>query len=80
LPKIWLLNRLWCQEEEQLKWNFLTGNNPLIHKIKNLINLKIIINFIKTRLNEKAKTIEGQEQMPLRAVAYALEVIPRTLA
>ncbi len=31
-------------------------------------------------MNEKAKTIEGQEQMPLRAVAYALEVIPRTLA
>jgi T-complex protein 1 subunit gamma len=32
------------------------------------------------RLNEKAKTIEGQEQLPFRALAYALEIIPRTLA
>jgi T-complex protein 1 subunit gamma len=48
------------------------------HKFK---NIKYFLSSIKTeRLNEKAKTIEGQEQMPLRAVAYALEVIPRTLA
>lgn len=32
------------------------------------------------RLQEKAKTIEGLEQLPLKAVSYALEVIPRTLA
>jgi T-complex protein 1 subunit gamma len=32
------------------------------------------------RLNEKAKTVEGMEQMPYRALAYSLEVIPRTLA
>ena len=32
------------------------------------------------RLNQKAKSIEGLEQKPYRAVAYALEAIPRTLA
>lgn len=32
------------------------------------------------KLNEKAKLIEGQGQLPYRALAYALEVIPRTLA
>lgn len=32
------------------------------------------------RLNEKAKTIDGQQQLPYRALAYALEIIPRTLA
>lgn len=32
------------------------------------------------RLNEIAKTVEGQEQLPYRALAYALEIIPRTLA
>ena len=31
-------------------------------------------------LNEKAKSIEGVEQYPYRAVSLALEVIPRTLA
>lgn len=32
------------------------------------------------RLNEVAKTVEGQEQLPYRALAYSLEIIPRTLA
>lgn len=32
------------------------------------------------RLNKRAKEIEGLEQQPFRAVAYALEAIPRTLA
>jgi T-complex protein 1 subunit gamma len=32
------------------------------------------------RLHEKAKTIEGLQQLPLKAVSYALEAIPRTLA
>lgn len=32
------------------------------------------------RLNQFAKSIEGLEQQPFRAVAYALEAIPRTLA
>jgi len=32
------------------------------------------------RLQEKAKTIEGLQQLPLKALAYGLEVIPRTLA
>jgi len=32
------------------------------------------------RLQEKAKTIEGLQQLPLRAIALALESIPRTLA
>jgi len=32
------------------------------------------------RLQEKAKTIEGLQQLPLKALSYALEVIPRTLA
>lgn len=32
------------------------------------------------KLNEKAKTLEGLQQLPLRALAYALEIIPRTLA
>lgn len=31
-------------------------------------------------LNEKAKSIEGIEQYPYRAISLALEVIPRTLA
>jgi len=32
------------------------------------------------RLQEKAKTIEGLQQLPLKALSYALECIPRTLA
>lgn len=32
------------------------------------------------RLNEKAKSVEGLMQLPLQALAYALECIPRTLA
>jgi len=32
------------------------------------------------RLQEKAKTIEGLQQLPLKAISYALECIPRTLA
>jgi len=32
------------------------------------------------RLGEKAKTVEGLQQLPLRAVAFAMEIIPRTLA
>ncbi len=35
---------------------------------------------IAVALGDKAKTIEGVEQWPFRAVAAALEVIPRTLA
>ena len=35
---------------------------------------------LSKKLNEKAKHIEGLQQLPTRAVAYALEVIPRTLA
>jgi T-complex protein 1 subunit gamma len=35
---------------------------------------------ISVGLQERAKTVEGVEQWPLRAVAAALEVIPRTLA
>ena len=34
---------------------------------------------VSVKLAEKAKTIEGVEQWPYRAVAEALEVIPRTL-
>lgn len=32
------------------------------------------------RLLEKAKTVEGLQQLPMKAAAYAFEVIPRTLA
>lgn len=32
------------------------------------------------KLNEKARSIEGQEQLPYKALAYSLEVIPRILA
>jgi len=32
------------------------------------------------KLLEKAKTVEGLQQLPMKAVAYALEVIPKTLA
>lgn len=35
---------------------------------------------LSVRLNEKAKSIQGLQQKPYRAVAFALEVIPRTLA
>ena len=35
---------------------------------------------ISVALNEQAKRIEGVQQWPFRAVAAALEVIPRTLA
>ena len=35
---------------------------------------------ISVRLTEKAKNIQGLEQKPYKAVAFALEVIPRTLA
>lgn len=35
---------------------------------------------IAVRLTEKAKNIQGLEQKPYKAVAFALEVIPRTLA
>ena len=35
---------------------------------------------ISVRLNELAKNIQGLEQKPYKAVAFALEVIPRTLA
>ncbi|CAG8740018.1 9832_t:CDS:2, partial [Ambispora leptoticha] len=34
---------------------------------------------VSVKLSEKAKTLEGIEQWPYRAVAEALEVIPRTL-
>ena len=34
---------------------------------------------ISVRLSQKAKTIEGVQQWPYRAVAEAMEVIPRTL-
>ena len=66
-PKIWQRIQLWCQEGVLLKWSFPTG-------------FYIIYKLFMYRLNEKAKTVEGQEQLPLRALAYALEVIPRTLA
>jgi len=32
------------------------------------------------RLQQKAKSIEGLEQLPLKALSYALESIPRNLA
>jgi T-complex protein 1 subunit gamma len=32
------------------------------------------------RLLEKAKTVEGLQQLPMKAAAYAFEIIPRTLA
>jgi len=35
---------------------------------------------ISSGLNKNAKTVLGLEQKPYRAVAYALEAIPRTLA
>mmetsp|Transcript_41206 Transcript_41206/g.36541 ORF Transcript_41206/g.36541 Transcript_41206/m.36541 type:complete len:560 (-) Transcript_41206:437-2116(-) len=35
---------------------------------------------ISAKLLEFAKSVEGLEQLPLKAVAYALECIPRTLA
>lgn len=35
---------------------------------------------ISQHLLEKAKTIEGLQQLPYKAVAYALEIIPKTLA
>merc|ERR1712083_1025761 len=35
---------------------------------------------LATRLKEKAKSIEGKQQFAYRAVADALEVIPRSLA
>ena len=35
---------------------------------------------IAVALTDRAKTLEGVEQWPFRAVAAALEVIPRTLA
>eukprot|EP01015_Nassula_variabilis_P007305 TRINITY_DN1555_c0_g2_i1.p1 TRINITY_DN1555_c0_g2~~TRINITY_DN1555_c0_g2_i1.p1 ORF type:complete len:560 (-),score=184.24 TRINITY_DN1555_c0_g2_i1:74-1753(-) len=35
---------------------------------------------VSARLNEHAKTIQGLHQLPFRALAYALECIPRTLA
>lgn len=35
---------------------------------------------VSQRLLEKAKTVEGLQQLPMKAVAYALEVIPKTLA
>jgi len=35
---------------------------------------------VAQRLHEKAKTVEGLQQLPMRAVAFALEIIPRTLA
>lgn len=33
-----------------------------------------------TALREAAKSVEGVEQWPFRAVSQAMEVIPRTLA
>jgi len=35
---------------------------------------------LSNRLQEKARTIEGLEQLPLKAISLALEAIPRTLA
>ena len=35
---------------------------------------------VANHLNTKAKSIQGEEQFPYRAVAKALEVIPRTLS
>lgn len=35
---------------------------------------------IAQAINEASKTVEGEEQWPFRAVAQAMEVIPRTLA
>jgi len=35
---------------------------------------------ISSRINEEASKYEGIEQLPFRAVGYALEVIPKTLA
>jgi T-complex protein 1 subunit gamma len=35
---------------------------------------------VAQRLQDKAKTVEGLQQLPMRAVAFALEIIPRTLA
>lgn len=35
---------------------------------------------LAVRLNEKAKEVQGLQQRPYKAVAFALEVIPRTLA
>jgi len=35
---------------------------------------------VSQRLNDKAKTIEGLQQLPMKALGYALEIIPRTLA
>lgn len=35
---------------------------------------------LSVRLNEKAKSVQGLQQKPYKAVAFALEVIPRTLA
>lgn len=35
---------------------------------------------ISNKLNQNAKTMGGLEQKPYRAVAFALEAIPRTLA
>ena len=39
-----------------------------------------MVGVISQHLLEKAKSIEGLQQLPYKAVAYALEVIPRTLA
>lgn len=35
---------------------------------------------LSQRLQDKAKTIEGLQQLPMKALGYALEIIPRTLA
>eukprot|EP01016_Furgasonia_blochmanni_P045358 TRINITY_DN637_c0_g1_i1.p1 TRINITY_DN637_c0_g1~~TRINITY_DN637_c0_g1_i1.p1 ORF type:complete len:569 (+),score=184.25 TRINITY_DN637_c0_g1_i1:222-1928(+) len=35
---------------------------------------------VSSKLNERAKSLDGIQQLPYRAVGYALEVIPRTLA
>lgn len=35
---------------------------------------------LSQKLSEKSKSIEGLMQLPLQAIAYALECIPRTLA
>jgi len=35
---------------------------------------------LSARLLEKAHTVEGLAQLPYKAVAYALEIIPRTLS
>lgn len=34
---------------------------------------------VSSRLEKMSSTIQGLEQMPFKAVAYALEVIPKTL-